>query len=91
MLLVRGSLIRCVPLFQIVALLEAEIAHLRAQLRAGPDEKDRQLTDLRRRVLVLGAQLNKAVKAKRTVDLGLGRLQDLVNVRAAALTSLVVL
>lgn len=63
-----------------MALLEAEIAHLRAQLRAGPDEKDKQLINLRRRVLVLSAQLNKAVQAKRTVELGLGRLQDLVNV-----------
>lgn len=79
-----------------MALLEAEIAHLRAQLRAGDEEKDvqvgdsgrlmslafgvhalalldllvsrglnltscMQLINLRRRVLVLGVQLNKAV------------------------------
>lgn len=68
-------------MLQVVALLEAEIAHLRAQLRAGPDEKDRQLINLRRRVLVLGAQLNKSAQSRRTLELGLGRLQELVNVR----------
>jgi len=28
---------------EVVALLEAEVAHLRSQLLAGPDEKDQQL------------------------------------------------
>eukprot|EP00045_Choanoeca_perplexa_P013117 m.146769 g.146769 ORF g.146769 m.146769 type:complete len:506 (-) comp16245_c0_seq13:704-2221(-) len=65
---------------EIVALLEAEIAHLRAQLRAGPEEKDTQLINLRRRVLVLGVQLNKAVTGRRALEAALGKLRDFSDV-----------
>ncbi|EDQ92330.1 uncharacterized protein MONBRDRAFT_30751 [Monosiga brevicollis MX1] len=64
---------------EIVALLEAEIAHLRAQLRAGPDEKDTQLMHLRQRVLVLGVQLNKAVHGRQASEAALEKLRDFAN------------
>jgi hypothetical protein len=53
---------------EIVTLLEAEVAHLRAQLLASPDDKDRQLIEYRRRCIMLGCQLNKAVQAKKVSD-----------------------
>jgi hypothetical protein len=70
---------------QIVALLEAEIAHLRAQLRASPDQKDMQLIHLRRRVLVLGVQLNKAIKSRRCLETAFSRVRDFSNVWQRAL------
>eukprot|EP00041_Stephanoeca_diplocostata_P022320 m.531374 g.531374 ORF g.531374 m.531374 type:complete len:793 (-) comp22031_c0_seq6:311-2689(-) len=53
---------------EIVTLLEAEVAHLRAQLLADPDDRHRLLIDYRKRCVVLGCQLNKAVEAKRVAD-----------------------
>lgn len=64
---------------EVVALLEAEIAHLRSQLLAGPDEKDQQLINLRRRCIILGVQLNKAVKSKEDNHLVLRRQIDLAR------------
>eukprot|EP00056_Hartaetosiga_gracilis_P000465 m.38484 g.38484 ORF g.38484 m.38484 type:complete len:853 (+) comp10219_c0_seq5:158-2716(+) len=64
---------------EIVALLEAEIAHLRGQLRAGPDRKDDLLIGLRQRVIVLGTQLNKAVKAKDVIEAACNRYRGLVD------------
>jgi hypothetical protein len=53
---------------EIVTLLEAEVAHLRAQLLASPDDKNRQLIEYRRRCIMLGCQVNKAVEAKKVSD-----------------------
>lgn len=53
---------------EIITLLEAEVAHLRAQLLASPDDKNRQLIEYRRRCIMLGCQVNKAVEAKKTSD-----------------------
>ena len=64
---------------EIITLLEAEVAHLRAQLAFGPDEKDRQLLNYRQRCTVLGCQLNKAVVAKQGADVALRRLLDLAR------------
>ena len=66
--------------WQIVTLLESEIAHLRAQLLAGPDEKDRLLVEYRRRCLVLGCQVNKAVEAKNLADSAIKVLSNFVRV-----------
>lgn len=62
-------------------MLEAEIAHLRSQLLAGPDEKDQQLINLRQRALVLRVQLNKAVHGRRSLEVAFEKLRDFANVR----------
>eukprot|EP00043_Microstomoeca_roanoka_P019847 m.230854 g.230854 ORF g.230854 m.230854 type:complete len:801 (+) comp17061_c0_seq12:244-2646(+) len=64
---------------EIVALLEAEIAHLRAQLQSGPDKKDAILIALRQRVLVLGVQLNKAISAKNNLQTVCDKLREFVD------------
>ena len=64
-----------------VALLEAEVAHLKAQLLASPDTKDTQLLNYRQRTVVLGVQLNKAVQAKRTYEGVVQKLLDFTRVR----------
>jgi syntaxin-binding protein 4 len=53
---------------EIISLLEAEVAHLRHQLLATPDVKDRELLNTRRRVVAVGCQLNKAVELKLTFE-----------------------
>jgi len=64
---------------EIISLLEAEVAHLRSQLLAGPNEMDHLLIKYRQRCLVLGCQLNKAVASKRVADQAIARLLQFVR------------
>ena len=59
---------------EIISLLEAEVAHLRAQLLGGPNEADQLLIKYRQRCIVLGVQLNKAVASKRLADTAITKL-----------------
>lgn len=61
---------------EIVTLLEAEVAHLKAQLIASPNEVDRLLVQYRQRCVALGAQVNKSVTAKVVMDAAVAKLLE---------------
>lgn len=71
---------------EIISLLEAEVAHLRAQLLGGPNEADRLLIKYRQRCIVLGVQLNKAVASKRLADTAITKLLTFTRNARATLT-----